>query len=223
MFNLEQSIADWRAKMLAAGIKTPVPLEELEIHLREEIERQVKSGLSEQEIFNSAIQKIGQAHTVQNEFKKIAATKEEREWKFVQILLLISVSLGSALLGGMELFKIGNCSALTSGQQMSDLAALATLPLLVWGGRLGCGMFPAIRAKRIRDAIVYSCSVPALLWLIVFANVILPRYDFTLGQLQVAISWGVFTPLGALVGLTLGIENAAREKIEKADLSASQS
>ena len=48
MFDLEQSIAEWRQQMLAAGIKTPVPLEELEIHLREEIERQMKSGLNEQ-------------------------------------------------------------------------------------------------------------------------------------------------------------------------------
>jgi len=30
MFNLEQSIADWRRQMIAGGIKTPVPLEELE-------------------------------------------------------------------------------------------------------------------------------------------------------------------------------------------------
>ena len=39
MFDLEQSITNWRKQMLAAGIKSPVPLEELEIHLREEIER----------------------------------------------------------------------------------------------------------------------------------------------------------------------------------------
>ena len=48
MFNLEQSIADWRQQMLAAGIRTPVPLEELEIHLRDEIERQMKSGSNAQ-------------------------------------------------------------------------------------------------------------------------------------------------------------------------------
>jgi hypothetical protein len=70
MFDLEQSIADWRKQMLAAGIKSPVPLDELEIHLREEIERQMKSGLSEQEIFNSAVQKIGQAGLLKTEFKK---------------------------------------------------------------------------------------------------------------------------------------------------------
>jgi hypothetical protein len=70
MFDLEQSIAEWRRQMLAAGIKTPVPLEELEIHLRDEIERQIKSGLNEQEIFNSAVQKIGQAGLLKTEFKK---------------------------------------------------------------------------------------------------------------------------------------------------------
>ena len=47
MPDLEKSIAEWRRQMLAAGIKTPVPLEELEIHLREEIEQQMKSGIGE--------------------------------------------------------------------------------------------------------------------------------------------------------------------------------
>ncbi len=70
MFDLEKATADWRKQMLAAGIKSPVPLEELESHLREEIERQMKSGLDEQEIFNSAVQKIGQANLLKTEFKK---------------------------------------------------------------------------------------------------------------------------------------------------------
>jgi hypothetical protein len=51
MFDLEQSIAEWRRQMLAVGIKSPVPLEELEIHLREEIERRMKAGSDEKEIF----------------------------------------------------------------------------------------------------------------------------------------------------------------------------
>ncbi len=70
MFDLEQSIADWRKQMFIAGIKTPVPLEELENHLREEIERQVKSGLNGQAAFNSAIKKIGSADRLQQEFQK---------------------------------------------------------------------------------------------------------------------------------------------------------
>jgi hypothetical protein len=39
MFNLEQAISEWRRQMIAVGIKTPVPLEELESHLREDVEQ----------------------------------------------------------------------------------------------------------------------------------------------------------------------------------------
>ena len=70
MFNLEQAIAEWRRQMLAAGIKTPVPLEELEIHLREEIERQVQSGTEAQSALEAAVQKIGRAGVLKNEFQK---------------------------------------------------------------------------------------------------------------------------------------------------------
>jgi hypothetical protein len=70
MFNLEQSITEWRQQMLAAGIKTPAPLEELESHLREEIERQVKSGMEAQQVFEITISKIGQPEDLKIEFAK---------------------------------------------------------------------------------------------------------------------------------------------------------
>jgi hypothetical protein len=74
MFNMEQAIADWRRQMLAAGIKTPVPLEELEGHLRAEIEQQIKFGSNEQDALNSAVQKIGQPQAIEKEFAKAAET-----------------------------------------------------------------------------------------------------------------------------------------------------
>ena len=70
MFDLEQSIAEWRKQMLAAGIKAPVPLEELESHLREEIERQIQSGASDQEAFQRTVLQIGQAKELKAEFVK---------------------------------------------------------------------------------------------------------------------------------------------------------
>ena len=81
MFDLEQSIADWRRQMLAAGIQTPVPLEELEIHLREEIERQTKSGLDGQKAFEIATQQMGQANALKKEFKK--TIMKTLNWKIV--------------------------------------------------------------------------------------------------------------------------------------------
>ncbi|HEX3856600.1 MAG TPA: DUF1648 domain-containing protein [Verrucomicrobiae bacterium] len=68
-----------------------MPLEELEIHLREEIEQQMQSGLDEAEAFNSAVQKIGHAYNLQMEFKKInrVATQSVRNPAIVFAFLLI--------------------------------------------------------------------------------------------------------------------------------------
>jgi hypothetical protein len=89
MFNLEQSIAEWQKQMLAAGLKTAVPLGELENHLREDIAQQMKSGLGEQEAFNSAVQNIGKPQMVQTEFAKVEQTQKTRDQKMMQILLVI--------------------------------------------------------------------------------------------------------------------------------------
>jgi hypothetical protein len=84
MFDLDQAIAEWRRRMLAAGIKTPVPLDELEAHLRDEIEQQAKSGLSEAEAFQAAVEEIGNAHPIQQEFKKV-----EKGHKILRAIMLV--------------------------------------------------------------------------------------------------------------------------------------
>jgi cation transport ATPase len=213
MFYLEQAILEWRRQMLAAGIKTPVPLEELDSHLREEIEQQMKSGLSEQEIFDSAVQKIGQAHMIQNEFKKVEKAKEARNWKLTQILFAVVTSLFSLFLCGMVIFKMGCFSETTSGQKTSSLAAIAAFALLAWGGRLSYGILPIIRARQIRDAICISGGVLLMLWWMILVHIILPRHDFTTGQLLVTILWEMITPCGIFLGSFWGIETAARKKL----------
>jgi hypothetical protein len=75
MFDLEKSIVEWRKQMLAAGIKTPVPLEELEIHLREEIEQQVKLGLNEENAFSLVVRQFGKGDNLKQEFSKIGSQR----------------------------------------------------------------------------------------------------------------------------------------------------
>jgi len=84
MFNLDQAIAEWRRRMLASDIKAPEPLDELEAHLRDEIEQQSKSGLSEAEAFQVAVEKIGKARPLQKEFKKV-----EKSHKIIRPIALI--------------------------------------------------------------------------------------------------------------------------------------
>jgi hypothetical protein len=73
MFDLEKSIADWRKQLLTAGLKTPALVEELESHLRNEIERQMKSGVNSQRAFQEAVQQIGAPDALRNEFQRANA------------------------------------------------------------------------------------------------------------------------------------------------------
>jgi hypothetical protein len=81
MFNLEKSISEWRQQMLAAGIKSPVPLEELETHLREEVEQQMKSGWLEPNAFEISVQRIGRPGLMKAEFEKNERTFLKRNIK----------------------------------------------------------------------------------------------------------------------------------------------
>ena len=221
MFDLEQSIAAWRKQMLAAGIQAPVPLEELECHLREEIERQMKAGLNEQDAFTAAVQKLGSADTVQTEFMKVDKIQGALKWKLMEIGLTLMTILFPLVMGGIVL-KRANFIDMTAAEERSSLLALAVFSLLAWTGRLGHRLMPIIQNRRIRDAILFSCCAPLMLWWVVFFRLILPRQEFTMGELMVAFDWAFFTPAGVCIGLNWGIETAARKHFARADLSASQ-
>ncbi len=92
MFDLENSIANWREQMFVAGIQSPVPLEELELHLREEIERQMKLGASELQAFNLAIQNMGHPNTLKQEFRR-AAMKNWKPLKFLSIFCGLTIAV----------------------------------------------------------------------------------------------------------------------------------
>ena len=86
MFDPEKTIAEWRRQMLAAGINTPVPLEELESHLRDDIEQQMRSGVNAQWAFEAAVQRMGQASALKSEFKK-----SERTFMKRTVIILIGI------------------------------------------------------------------------------------------------------------------------------------
>jgi len=78
MFNLEQAIAEWRRHMLAAGVENPNVLDELESHLRDDVEQRKRLGASTQESFESAVQRIGQPAALESEFAKAGAGRGAR-------------------------------------------------------------------------------------------------------------------------------------------------
>src|SRR5216684_4057 len=129
MFNLEQAILEWRRRMLAADIKSPAPMDELEIHLREEIERQMKSGLSAQEALEAASQRLGQASALKEEFSKVGATTTAFRGLFIPVGMIFL-----AFIAALNIFLGGDYGGGSSGLKvvcMIDLLLLSlVLPLM---------------------------------------------------------------------------------------------
>jgi len=216
MSKLEEKISEWRKQLLATGIKTPVPLEELEAHLREEIEQLIKSGRNEVEAFEISVQRIGQAQPLQDEFKKAEMEKmvrmAERALRFMFALL----SLFALGLAGGLLSKVGNFSQCTSSQLISCLIATAIFPLPIWCVRRTWRFFPAIHSERTRGAICCMGFVVLMVWMNVVLRAIPPYFDFNMGQLIVVFCWAMLVPMGFWAGVAFGIEVAAQKKLEAA-------
>jgi hypothetical protein len=71
MFDLEEAIRNWRRQMAADGITNVKVLNELESHVRDDVEQHVTSGIETEQAFESAIGRIGQAQALRTEFAKV--------------------------------------------------------------------------------------------------------------------------------------------------------
>jgi hypothetical protein len=97
MFDLEKSIADWRKQMRSTGIKSPALVEELESHLRNEIERQMKAGVNSQRAFEEAVQQIGAPDALRNEFQRANALTVGQKKPIAIVGGVLTVSVGFIL------------------------------------------------------------------------------------------------------------------------------
>src|SRR6266446_3241807 len=93
MFNLDHAIADWRRQMLAAGIKSPEILDELESHLRDDFDQQLQSALTEHQAFAAAVRRIGQASVLGPEFSKLATPSAALKRKILRLFCFVMAPL----------------------------------------------------------------------------------------------------------------------------------
>lgn len=150
MFDLESSIADWRKQMLAEGIQSPVPLDELEIHLRDEIARQMKSGMDAQHAFEFSCSRIGKPEILKREFKKTETALWKRPGVFI------------ALIGAVMILRILtehlDAAHLRRNEQAEFLFSGSVMVLLGLGTaffNFNLGASPAVRRWKL-VAICYS-------------------------------------------------------------------
>jgi hypothetical protein len=127
MFHLEQALTEWRREMQSAGIKTPATLDELEIHLREEIRVLVSGGMPESEAFQLAVSRLGGPDSVSGEFKKTAREMTLPvmigSWLWAAVLIALALALLRGLASGrLSLLLFAHIFTLTAGYLAAYLA-----------------------------------------------------------------------------------------------------
>lgn len=83
MFNLNQALATWRQQMVSGGITSPEVLDELESHLRDDVEEQVGAGAEAEKAFDAAVRRLGPAAALKKEFTKSRLPQAAQRRKFL--------------------------------------------------------------------------------------------------------------------------------------------
>lgn len=217
MFELEQSIAEWRRQMLAAGIKAPVPLEELENHLREEIARLERSGIRGQQAFEEAVLKIGSAQELKMEFSRASRwrgilemelIKEKRYAKGMSAFFMVVSNLLFLTFAITVICRLGHTQVMTFPERMSAAMAVLLSYLLFSSGFLGSKFFPMIPGRRSRLAVGAAFGVLTMLGTMIFLALV----NCDLGRFLMAFCWVFIVPIGAWSGLVFGLEKAAHDR-----------
>jgi len=187
MFNLDEAIAEWRRQMLAAGIKTPTPLDELESHLREDVEQQLRSGPGAEQAFEAAVQRIGKAGALKEEFRKIRTTRP--------LWSRLMVSIGVVFLAFIILlssFAIIICLH-SWGERATASAAVAFTLLVACGWRYAVPFLPVIASAGKRWAIGLTSIACGMVASSLFCNFVLPHFEGGPDhQLPAIALWAVF-------------------------------
>ncbi len=113
--------------MQSAGIKLPTTLDELELHLREEIRVLVSAGTPESEAFQLAASRLGSPGSVSTEFKKTGRAMPVPvmigSWFWAAVLVALAVFLARGLISGrLGLLLFTHIFTLTAGYLTAYLA-----------------------------------------------------------------------------------------------------
>jgi cation transport ATPase len=217
MFDLENAITEWREQMLAAGIKTPVPLDELEHHLREEIRRQTALGLSAPDAFPAAAKNIGLGEALNAEFEKLDRSDALIRWRSVGIGYSFFAAAFSAFLITLCLIEPRISSAFKTTDRILAFAAIATSFFSIAGWRYGSRFLPVIRNSRTRVTIGITCSLLGAGWMLAYILFIIPHQMHSwINHFFVLFVWALAV-MSVLGGVGYGLEKAAKEQTTTAD------
>ena len=206
MFDLDQAIAQWRQQMFEAGSRSSDILDELETHLRDDVERQTKLGTNAQQAFGIAAQNLGKSDALRNEFKKARSSPRTTEKLMIGICGFFVGFI--ILLSGLTVFL---CFA-SWGERTVASAAVVSILLVACGWRYGVPFLPVIADWRLRWGAGLTCIALGFIASSVFCGVILPHFEVGPDHQLPAIGlWAVFL-IAVFVCTGVGLLMSERER-----------
>jgi hypothetical protein len=199
MFDLDLAISEWRRQMSADGIKSREVLDELESHLREDVERRMRAGATAEQAFREAVVQVGTAEQLRPEFRKVSKPQARLSRR--------AVRLGCA---SMAVFVL-----LTQGWYLmdSDISLVERIAGLVLVMAIACfiGSLPYLNQLRpgvpglaLRRAAGKTCSVVVPLWIGVLYLNLANLTHFPSGFLLSTMCWTLFMA-AAITGVVLAL------------------
>ena len=204
MFNLEQAVTQWRRQMSAAGIKSSDVLDELESHLREDMERQTRSGVDAQKAFEAAVQKIGPAGALKNEFRRsTAAIVAEKMMVGAAILVL---AFGAFL----SVVTLVLCYH-TFAERVAGCVVISLSFGVICAWPAFVSRLPAIHPKRKLQAIQVICLAAGFALGTGYVQMILPFFQRSTDGMIPAIGFFACFPIAVALAVAAGLDRAARK------------
>jgi len=135
MFDLEREVQRWRRELLGDGLNAS-ELDELEDHLRTEVEQQLRSGTALREAFDAAEARIGRGRLLKAQFKQADATTKNRNVTFVAKATIGTLVAWTVVFAGVCCVT-GFPIALKSSAALFALVLLAISAGVIWTHRRG--------------------------------------------------------------------------------------
>jgi hypothetical protein len=205
MFDLEKAICDWRQQWAAAGIKSSEILRELENHLREDIQKQMRRGGDLQKAFENSVLNLGQASVIKAEFAKTGTRRRTPDR--IRAALCAMLVAAIVCLSGFTFGSLG----MSIGDWLVASSAVVTCLIVATFWTHAVRFLPVICNRRKRYAIEIALFVSGFICSNLFGAFVLPYFERNLnGKILPAIwLWLVF-PIAIFMAAACGIEEAVR-------------
>lgn len=202
MFNLEQAISHWRRELGPVG--PPELLDELESHLRADIEQQLRTGIDAERAFSIAVERIGEPRMLRAEFKKAGARRGELIMAFIVVALV-----------GFILWMSGFTFAqmqLSPGEQVVAYGAVISSLLVACGWRYAVPFLPVISSKTKRMAMGTASIATGIIITNLLSQFVLPYFEGMNDRQIPAVGFWLLFPIAVCACLGLGLMMSDRDR-----------